>query len=73
MNDALDAALVLATESDKPSKPYRTSAYTVREYVALPYAKRLAVDAECDERLVFSIHPHSFGHTYRLGRLPKAA
>ncbi|MGI4871370.1 MAG: CHC2 zinc finger domain-containing protein [Janthinobacterium lividum] len=49
MNDGLDTALVLPTVGEKPSKPYRTSPYTVREYAALPYAQRRAVDAACDE------------------------
>lgn len=33
----------------KPSVQYRTSAYTVAEYCALPYAQRLAEDAACNE------------------------
>ncbi|MGI4871274.1 MAG: CHC2 zinc finger domain-containing protein, partial [Janthinobacterium lividum] len=49
MNDGLDTALLLPNVGEKPSKPYRTSPYTVREYAALPYAQRLAVDAACDE------------------------
>ncbi|MGI4735038.1 MAG: CHC2 zinc finger domain-containing protein [Janthinobacterium lividum] len=32
---------------EPPSKQYRTSAYTVRQYMALPYAERMAVDAGC--------------------------
>lgn len=48
MNDGLDTALLLPEVGEKPSKPYRSSPYTVREYVALPYAQRVAVDAACD-------------------------
>lgn len=36
-----------APKVEPPSKQYRTSAYTVRQYSALPYAQRMAVDAEC--------------------------
>lgn len=70
MNDGLDAALVLDTEGGKPSKPYRTSPYTVRQYCALPYAQRVAVDAECDalagiERTAYadetSVQPYTVG------------
>jgi len=50
MNEGLDAALVLDTEGGKPSKQYRTSPYTVRDYCGLPYAQRVAVDAACDAR-----------------------
>ncbi|MGI4871474.1 MAG: CHC2 zinc finger domain-containing protein [Janthinobacterium lividum] len=49
MNDGLDTALVLPDVGEKPSKPYRTSPYTVREYAALPYALRRAVDEACDK------------------------
>ena len=48
MNEGLDAAAVLDTDGGKPSKQYRTSPYTVRQYCGLPYAERVAVDAACD-------------------------
>jgi len=72
MNEALDAALVLTDEGGKPSKQYRTSPYTVRDYCGLPYAQRVAVDAECDAaaRLIYSCHQHLSGQPYRLGRRP---
>lgn len=74
MTDTLALPFVLETE-EKPSSQYRNSAYTVREYARLPYAQRLAVDAECNRSLclVFTLHAHSSGHPYRLGRLPHAA
>lgn len=73
MNDALDLALLLPAD-EAPSKPYRSSPYTVREYAALPYAQRRAVDAACDRAagLVYSLHSHPAGQPYRLGRLPHA-
>ncbi len=50
MNDALDAAVLLPPDTEKPSKQYRTSSYTVRQYMALPYVQRRAVDTECDQQ-----------------------
>ena len=75
MNDALDATLVLLTDSEKPSKPYRTSSYTVREYSALPYAERRAVDADCDARagLVYTTYEHPSTHRYTVGSRPTNA
>jgi hypothetical protein len=70
MNEGLDAALVLETEGGKPSKQYRTSPYTVCQYCDLPYAQRVAVDAECDalagiERTSYadetSVQPYTVG------------
>ncbi|MBO2009197.1 hypothetical protein [Hymenobacter negativus] len=71
MIDPIDAALL--AEHEKPqSKPYRTSGYTVREFAALPIARRLAIDAECSHRagLVFTTHPHKAGQPYTVGRVP---
>lgn len=48
MNEDLDQTLLLPEVGEKPSKPYRSSPYTVRQYCALPYAQRVAVDAACD-------------------------
>ncbi|MGI4822270.1 MAG: CHC2 zinc finger domain-containing protein [Janthinobacterium lividum] len=50
MNDALDAAVLLPPDTDKPSKQYRTSPYTVQEFMGLPYNTRRAVDATCNEQ-----------------------
>ncbi|MGI4863714.1 MAG: hypothetical protein ACRYFZ_07290 [Janthinobacterium lividum] len=75
MSDDLDPALVLPTMGEKPSKPYRTSRYTVREYSALPYAQRRAVDADCDARagLVYTTHEHPSTHRYTVGSRPANA
>ena len=73
MNDSLDSTLVLLTDSEKPSKQYRTSPYTVREYTALPYAQRRAVDADCDAHagLVYTTHDHPSTHRYTVGSRPQ--
>lgn len=79
MNEGLDAALVLTDEGGKPSKQYRTSPYTVRDYCGLPYAQRVAVNAECDaqagiERTAYaddtSVQPYTVG---RATQKPKDA
>lgn len=49
MNDSLDESVALPGR-EKPSKRYRNSIYTVRDYCALPHALRLAVDADCAAR-----------------------
>ena len=58
MNDGLDSALVLPDAGGKPSKQYRSSPYTVREYSALPYCTRRSVDMTCDEQegLTYATH-----------------
>ena len=71
MIDPIDAALL--AEHEKPaSKPYRSSGYTVREFAALPIARRLAIDAECNQRagLVFTTHAHSLDKPFTVGRRP---
>jgi len=74
MNDGLDTALVLAGLDEKPSKQYRTSPYTVRQYTALPYAERRAVDAACDAQagLVYSqYNDETSEKPYTVGRATK--
>ena len=72
MNEALSIALPLPEDEEKPSRQYRTSPYTAREYAALPWAQRVAVDAICSAAacLIYSFHQHSSGQPYRLGRRP---
>lgn len=48
MSEGLNATLVMPDVGEKPSVPYRTSPYTVRQYCALPYAQRRAVGAACN-------------------------
>jgi hypothetical protein len=74
MNDGLDTGTALASLDEKPSKQYRSSPYTVREYSALPYCSRLSVDLTCDEQegITYTRHtdktsekPYTVGHATR--------
>ena len=71
MIDPIDTFL-LAEHEKTTSKPYRSSGYTVREFAALPIARRLAVDKECDQRsgLVYATYGHALDKPFTVGRRP---
>lgn len=69
MNEGLDLAVVLPEVGEKPSKPYRTSPYTVQQYCALPYAQRRRVDAACDAGLAYTTYAdETSDKPYTVGR-----